>query len=308
MPSRRPTAGTLTPSPPTPRTLADRGHRRHRLAHPPAQPRIDGSDHLDQRRAILPAGRHQRRRRAERSAAAAQHLRPAESGPRHRHRRPEPARSARPRHAAHAGPGQRPPPRRRRHSQQCRLGRHQHDPERPDRARRHRDRRQFGGLRFGRDRRRRQLRPERQLRRPPGSRARPAVCRRGFGGNQYRVGHVRQQFDDGRGNITLARRIFACRTACFGSDVPGCAATTISSWSTSIRRGCRQRQRRFPGPHFFRDIRSATIYFCGLVPISSSTIRRGTRAAASASPPERWRRMPALPYNCTYIFTADGQL
>ena len=44
-------------------------------------------------------GQHQRRRHAERSAAAAQHLRAAESRPRHRHRRPQPARSSRPRHA-----------------------------------------------------------------------------------------------------------------------------------------------------------------------------------------------------------------
>ena len=49
---------------------------------------------------LLRAGQAQRRRHAERSAAAPQHLLAAEPGPRHRHRRPQPARPSRPRHVS----------------------------------------------------------------------------------------------------------------------------------------------------------------------------------------------------------------
>ncbi len=152
--------------------------------------------------AVLPAGRHQHRRHAERAAAAAQHLRPAEPGPRHRHRRPQPARSSRPRHAAHPGAGQRPPPRRRRHPEQRRFARRQHHPERPDRARRHRDRRQLGHLRFGRHRGRRQLRPAPRLRGLQ-VRGHAGIAGEGFGGNQYVSAMFGKNFGDGRGNITL---------------------------------------------------------------------------------------------------------
>ena len=88
------------------------------------------ADHLGRRRRSYRDRRRLARRRAERAAAAAHHVQPGELDPLPRHRRPQPARSSRPRHAAHPGAGQRPPPRRRRRPRQRTVAGHQHDPDR----------------------------------------------------------------------------------------------------------------------------------------------------------------------------------
>ena len=101
---RRTTDEPCTPSSrPAPAPLPERNRNaarqqsRHRLAHPQAEPRIQRSDHLGRRRRPDQPGRRQRRRRAERPPLAALDLQPGQLEPLHRHHRPQPARSSRPR-------------------------------------------------------------------------------------------------------------------------------------------------------------------------------------------------------------------
>ena len=194
-------------------------------------------------------GHEQHRRHAERPAAAAQHLRPAELRPlRHRHRRPQPARPSRPRHVPHPGAGQRPPPRRRGHPQQRRFAGHQHDPERPDRARRHRDGRQLGHLRLGRDRGRGQLRPAPRLRRPPAPRpGRRSRARAPAPTNMSRPCTARTSPTAAATSRVHAEYFHQDRV--FGSDIPW-LAQSMALAVIDVDAGRRyQRQRRHSGPH-----------------------------------------------------------
>ena len=282
--------------------------RRHRLAHPPAEPRIDGSDHLGQRRAVLPARRHQHRRRAQRPAAAAQHLRPAEPRPRHRHRRPQPARPSRPRHGPHPGAGQRPPPRRGRHPEQRRVAGHQHDPDRPHRARRHRHRRQLGRLRLGRRSRASSTSSCAATSTGFQVRAQAGVAAPGFGANQFCLGDVRPEFRRRPRQHHAARRICPSgpRLRLRHSLVP--ARSTASSSSTSTRRPA-ERQRRLPGPHLRPRHPQRHDQFLRPGPDHAARHPNAGRAA-SASAANEWRPRTSAARRTTAPIssTPDGRL
>ena len=125
---------------------------------------FDRSDHLDRRRGIL------RDRPASRSATCSTSFRrcaaPSASPTRAASSAPPASTCSTFAASAPSAPwcwsnGRRHVARRR--SQQRRLARREHDPDRSDRARRRRHRRQFGHLRLGRHRGRRQLRPEAEI-------------------------------------------------------------------------------------------------------------------------------------------------
>ncbi len=103
-------------------------------------------------------------------------------------------------------------------------------------------------------------------------------------------------FADGRGNVTLHAE-FANQDRVFGSDVSYLRRNDGFLTIDLDEGGLPENSDGFPDRAFFRDIRSASIYFDGLVPIT-----RGTGS------PECGTGLNNVPYNCTYIFTPDGQL
>ncbi|RMB52193.1 TonB-dependent receptor-like protein [Sphingomonas sp. PP-CE-3A-406] len=123
----------------------------------------------------------------------------------------------------------------------------------------------------------------------------------GAGGNQIISAIAGKNFNEGRGNITLAAE-YAHQERVYGSDIPffrqnnGFAVTQVDP------AGLPNGSDGIPDRTFVRDIRSASIHRWGLVPITqaagSPLCGTGIRNGSSAG----------LPYNCTYIFNPDGSL
>ncbi len=111
-----------------------------------------------------------------------------------------------------------------------------------------------------------------------------------------------QNFADGRANVTLHGE-YANQQRVFGSDVDFLRRNdgflTIDSDTGTSSDG-------FPDRAFFRNISSASIYFNGLVPIgqAATSARCGTGIAPTNGAPTN----TGTPYNCTFIFTPEGQL
>jgi outer membrane receptor protein involved in Fe transport len=143
----------------------------------------------------------------------------------------------------------------------------------------------------------------------------------GFGGNQYVSAMYGMNFGEGAGNITVhgeyarQERVFASdipwfrqndgfvgidadTTACNGLGLPTPPATTCLQNGSD----------GFPDAVFFRDIRGSTIHFNGLIPIAQAqggTGPCGRGIVASNGGPAN---ATGVPFNCNYIFTADGRL
>ena len=132
----------------------------------------------------------------------------------------------------------------------------------------------------------------------------------GFGANQYGSIMVGKNFADGRANITVHGE-YAHQERVFGSDVPWDrrqdGLVTIDVDPAGLPNGSDGVADR----NFFRDIRSSTINRFGLIPITqnSTTAACGTGlGATNGAAGVGSGSTVGLPYNCTFIFDAAGNL
>lgn len=136
-----------------------------------------------------------------------------------------------------------------------------------------------------------------------------AVSEKGFGGNQYVSGMFGHNFADGRGNVTVHAE-FANTERVFGSDIPWLRRQDGLLVVDVDPAGLAEGSDGFPDRAYFRDVRTASIHRFGLIPI--------TQDSAAAANPLCGRGIGTTngapgttggtAYNCTYIFTQDGQL
>jgi outer membrane receptor protein involved in Fe transport len=136
-------------------------------------------------------------------------------------------------------------------------------------------------------------------------RGQASIAEEGFGGNQYVSAMYGLNFADGRGNLTLHGE-YAHQERIFASDVPWLQRNNGLLVVDVDPAGLPGNSDNFPDRAFFRDIRSASIHFSGLVPITqrAGAAQCGVGIAATNGQPAN----TGTPYNCTYLFTADGRL
>ncbi|WP_347302018.1 TonB-dependent receptor [Croceibacterium sp. TMG7-5b_MA50] len=124
---------------------------------------------------------------------------------------------------------------------------------------------------------------------------------------QYISGLAGTNFAEGRGNVTVHAE-YSNQDRVFGSQVPwlrrqdGLGVIDADPALAANRNG----SDGFPDRTFFRDIRSASIHYLGLVPIPQPAggAACGTGLGNSDGGPVN----TGTPYNCTYIFNPDGTL
>ena len=145
-------------------------------------------------------------------------------------------------------------------------------------------------------------------------RAQAGMADSGFGGNQYISGMVGKNFNEDRGNITLHAE-YARNDRVFASDIPEFRRNSgFGVIDTDGGAGIVNGGDGFPDRAYFRDLRSASIHYNGLVVVNQRTDDPSTpgfeggacgngTAANNGGPNSR-----GTPYNCTYIFTDQGRL
>ncbi|WP_121115244.1 TonB-dependent receptor domain-containing protein [Croceibacterium ferulae] len=124
---------------------------------------------------------------------------------------------------------------------------------------------------------------------------------------QYISGLAGTNFAEGRGNVTVHAE-FANQDRVFASNVPWLRqnnAFGVIDADPALGAG-RNGSDGYPDRAFFRDIRSASIHYLGLVPIpqAAGAAGCGTGLGNSDGGPVN----TGTPYNCTYIFNPDGTL
>ena len=140
-----------------------------------------------------------------------------------------------------------------------------------------------------------------------------AITGAGFGGNQYISAMVGHNFADGRGNITLHGE-YAHQERIYASDVPWYTQNNSLQVVDADSGGLVNNSDGVPDRVFVRDVRSASIHFRGLVPINQRQDNAATPAFESGAcgngilANNGGPNSLGNPYNCTYIFTADGRL
>jgi len=146
-------------------------------------------------------------------------------------------------------------------------------------------------------------------------RANAAMNEEGAASNQYVSAMYGMNFADGRGNVTIHGE-YARQERVYASDIPwfqrnntlaavdndtgGCLASGLPA-------GCLPGGADgFPDAVLIQNIRSASINLNGLIPVTQRTTTPGcgTGTLANNGGPNSLGN----PYNCTYIFTAAGQL
>ncbi len=122
-----------------------------------------------------------------------------------------------------------------------------------------------------------------------------------YGGNQYLSAIVGKNFAEGRGNVTLAAE-FSNQDRVYASDIPFLRQVNGLGVNDADPGGLVNGSDGIPDRIFVRDIRLASIHRYGLVPITQAagTPSCGTGIGNGVT--------PGVPYNCTYIFQADGTL
>lgn len=141
----------------------------------------------------------------------------------------------------------------------------------------------------------------------------------GNGGNQYGSIMYGRNFADGRGNITLHGE-YARQDRIFASDIPefrqnnslavvdldtvGCAVGQNPATTGCLPNG----SDGFPDRNFFRDLRSGTIHYLGLVTINQRNVPNAG-ACGNATVGNNGGTNTAGPaFSCNYIWTPDGRL
>jgi outer membrane receptor protein involved in Fe transport len=148
-------------------------------------------------------------------------------------------------------------------------------------------------------------------------RANAGVTERGFGDNQTISLLAGRNFADGRGNVTISGE-YSHASRVWASDVPwmrsvdNFVVVDVDPAANSTN-GITNGSDAFPDRVFFRDIRLGTTSAFGIVPINQqpSVAACGTGIGSTAGAPGTVGTgggSSGLPYNCNYIFTADGSL
>lgn len=135
-----------------------------------------------------------------------------------------------------------------------------------------------------------------------------AVAQRGFGGNESISATYGKNFADGRGNVAVSAE-FNHTDRVFASDVPFFRsndnyATIDSDGGVGIVNG----GDGFPDTTFLTDIRSSTIFYGGLVPVTQKTAPNAGPCGNATTPNNGGPNTAGSSFNCTYIFSPDGRL
>src|SRR6478672_3438173 len=148
-------------------------------------------------------------------------------------------------------------------------------------------------------------------------RANAGVTERGFGDNQTVSLLAGRNFADGRGNVTVSGE-YSHASRVWASDVPW--MRSVNNFvvvdvdpAANTTNGITNGSDAFPDRVFFRDIRLGSTSAFGIVPINQqpSVAACGTGIGSTAGAPGAVGTgggSNGLPYNCNYIFTADGSL
>jgi outer membrane receptor protein involved in Fe transport len=140
-----------------------------------------------------------------------------------------------------------------------------------------------------------------------------SLTQAGYGGQEYVSAMWGTNFGGGRGNITLHGE-YSREERVFASDVPWFTRNNGFGVVDVDSAGLTNNSDGFPDRVFIRDIRSASIHFNGLVPINQKADNPLTPAFEGAAcgngtvANNGGPNNAGTPYNCTYIFTADGRL
>ena len=136
-------------------------------------------------------------------------------------------------------------------------------------------------------------------------RAQAADAAGNFGFNDYVSAMYGKNFGDGRGNVILHGE-FAHQDRVYASDIPWFRQNNGFLVQDVDTGGLPNGSDSFPDRTFFRDIRSASINYLGLVPITQSAANPlcGVGIGATNGAPAN----TGTPYNCTYVFTPGGRL
>jgi len=138
-------------------------------------------------------------------------------------------------------------------------------------------------------------------------RGQAGIVQDGYGGNQLISGMYGKNFADGRGNITV-QADYSRADRVFASDVPAFTrsdgfGTIDSDGGAGIVNG----GDGYPDRAFFRDFRSTTIHYNGLVPINQKNAVGGACGNATTANNGGPNSLgPA--FSCTYIFNNAGRL
>ena len=126
------------------------------------------------------------------------------------------------------------------------------------------------------------------------------VSEGGFGGNQYVSAMYGYNFDEGRGNVTVHGE-YSNQDRVFGSDIEELRQVNGLLTIDVDPGGTPNGSDGIPDRVYFRDVRSATISSTSVVPITQIT---GGSAPCGVST----SAAPSVPFNCNYIFDANGRL
>lgn len=139
-------------------------------------------------------------------------------------------------------------------------------------------------------------------------RGQAGIAEDGFGGNQYISAMAGKNFLDGRANITLHAE-YARTDRVFASDVNDFRTNdnflvVDADGGPNIVNG----GDGVPDRNFFRDIRSTTIDYRGLVPINQRNIPNAGACGNATTANFGGPNSAGPAFNCTYIFTPEGRL
>jgi len=131
------------------------------------------------------------------------------------------------------------------------------------------------------------------------------VSEEGYGANQYGSVLAGMNFADGRGNVTIHGE-YAHTDRVYGREI-SFLRTPIAFATVDVDpAGLPQNSDNFPDAQLFTDVRSASIHFRGLVPITQSAANPlcGTGFVATNGQPQTG----GTPFNCTFIFNPNGSV
>lgn len=130
-----------------------------------------------------------------------------------------------------------------------------------------------------------------------------AIADQGFGGSQYVSAMYGKNFGGTRGNVTLHGE-YSRSERVFASDIPWFRQVDGLTTVDADPAGAVNGSDGFPDRVFLRDVRSATVNYLGLVPVTQPAANPacglgvGTGANGTGG----------IPYNCNFVFTQDGRL
>ncbi|MEO6152086.1 MAG: TonB-dependent receptor [Croceibacterium sp.] len=143
-------------------------------------------------------------------------------------------------------------------------------------------------------------------------RANSGIADQGFGANQTISAIAGKNFGDGRGNLTISGE-YSHASRVFASQIPWLRRVDGFVVVDNDTSGLPNGSDGFPDRIFFRDVRLAQTSPFGTVAINQTpnAATCGTGIAATNGAPSSIGTPPSAngnPYNCNYIFTADGRL